>query len=101
MTLNVNRNLALETTPDFAPGVTLATDARAELAVQFIPAGSRVLDLSGATTLQRLLPSGCNYQSIVSDFNAGDFPTQAAAHSDIISHARRARTHRRRGEPVH
>jgi hypothetical protein len=84
MTLNVNRNLALETTPDFAPGVTLETDARAELAAQFIPAGSRVLDLSGATTLQRLLPTGCSYQGIVSDFNAGDFPTQAAANSDII-----------------
>src|SRR5450631_4838612 len=84
MTLNVNRNLALETTPDVAPGVMLATDARAELAAQFIPAGSRVLDLSDATTLQRLLPSGCSYQGIVNDFNAGDFPTQAAGNSDII-----------------
>ncbi|MFI4971731.1 MAG: hypothetical protein ACHP7H_03545 [Hyphomicrobiales bacterium] len=84
MTLNVNRNLALETTPDVAPGVTLATDARAELAAQFIPAGSRVLDLSGATTLQRLLPSGCSYQGIVNDFNAGDFPTKVAGNSDII-----------------
>jgi hypothetical protein len=84
MTLNLNRNLALETTPDVAPGVTLATDARAELAAQFIPVGSRVLDLSGRTTLQRLLPSGCSYQGIVNDFNAGDFPTQAAGNSDII-----------------
>src|SRR5450830_588132 len=84
MTLNVNLHLTLETTPVFAPGVTLATDARAELAAQFIPAGSRVLDLSGATTLQRLLPTGCSYQGIVNDFNADDFPTQAAAHSDII-----------------
>ena len=84
MTLNVNRNLALETTPDVAPGVMLATDARAELAAQFIPAGSRVLDISDATTLQRLLPSGCSYQGIVNDFNAGDFPTQAAGNSDII-----------------
>ena len=85
MTLNVNRNLALETTPDFAPGVTLETDARAELAAQFIAAGARVLDLSGGdTAFQRLLPTGCSYQSIVSDFNAGDFPTQAAAQSDII-----------------
>jgi hypothetical protein len=84
MTLNVNRNLALETTPDVAPGVTLATDERAELAAQFIPAGSRVLDISDATTLQRLLPSGCSYQGIVNDFNAGDFPTKAAGNSDII-----------------
>ena len=60
MTLNVNRNLALET--GFAPGVSLETDARAELAAQFILAGSRVLDLSDAMTLQRLLPNGCTYQ---------------------------------------
>lgn len=57
MTLNVNRNLALE--KGFAPGVSLETDARAELAVQFILAGSRVLDLSDAMTMQRLLPNGC------------------------------------------
>ena len=82
MTLNLNRNLALETVPDVAPGVMLAADARAELAAQFIPAGSRVLDLSGATTLQRLLPTGCSYQSAAG--NAGDFPTQAAGNSDII-----------------
>ncbi len=82
--MNVNLNLALETTADFTPGVAHATDARAELAAQFIPAGSRVLDLSSATTLQHLLPTGCSYQSSVGDFNAGAFPTQAAANSDII-----------------
>jgi len=53
MTLNLNRNLALDSTPDFAPGVALEADARAELAAQFIPAGSRVLDFSNATALQR------------------------------------------------
>ena len=93
MTLNVNSNLALETTPDFTPGVTLDTDPRAELAAQFIPAGSRVLDLSAGTALQRSLPNGCSYQGRDSvrcdggaacDFAAGDFPTQAASHSDII-----------------
>jgi hypothetical protein len=93
MTLNLNRNLALETTPDFAPGVMLETDARAVLAAQFIPSGSRVLDLSGATTLQRSLPTGCSYQGrdsvkcdggAVCDIAAGDFPTQAAGNSDII-----------------
>ena len=84
MTLNVNLNLALETAPDFAPGAALSSDSRAELAAQFIPAGSRVLDLGRASGLQALLPTGCGYQSAVSNFNAGEFPTQAAAHSDIV-----------------
>ena len=91
--LSVNLNLALEATPDFAPGVALETDARAELAAQFIPAGSRVLDLSDTTSLQRMLPNGCSYQGrdsvrcdrgAVCDIAGGDFPTQAAARSDII-----------------
>jgi hypothetical protein len=82
MTLNLNRNLALDSTPDFAPGVALEADARAELAAQFIPAGSRVLDFSNATALQRLLPAGCSYQSAAA--YTGDFPTQAAGNSDII-----------------
>ena len=93
MTSVLNLNLALEATPDFAPGVALETDARAELAAQFIPAGSRVLDLSDTTTLQRMLPNGCSYQGrdsvrcdrgAVCDIAGGDFPTQAAARSDII-----------------
>ena len=93
MTSVFNLNLALEATPDFAPGVALKTDARAELAAQFIPAGSRVLDLSDTTTLQRMLPNGCSYQGrdsvrcdrgAVCDIAGGDFPTQAAARSDII-----------------
>ncbi len=71
----------------------LETDARAELAAQFIPAGSRVLDLSDTTTLQPMLPTGCSYQGrdsvrcdrgAVCDIAGGDFPTQAAAQSDII-----------------
>jgi len=82
MTLNLNRNLALDSTPDFAPGVALEADTRAELAAQFIPAGSRVLDFSNATALQRLLPAGCSYQSAAA--HTGDFPTQAAGNSDII-----------------
>jgi len=96
MNLHVNRNLAFETTADVERRPdALALDPRAELAAQFIPAGSRVLDLSrGGTALQRLLPNGCSYQdcdqdkrdggAIVCDFNAGEFPTQAAAQSDII-----------------
>jgi hypothetical protein len=84
MTLNVKLNLALETSPDLAPGDAQAGDARAELAAQFIPAGSRVLDLGGAAALAGLLPTGCAYQSAASEFNAGEFPTQAAAQSDVV-----------------
>jgi hypothetical protein len=96
MNLQVNRDLALERIPDGGQiRAARETDTRAELAAQFIPAGSRVLDLSfGGSALQNLLPTGCSYQgcdrvdrgsgSIVCDLNAGDFPTQAAANSDII-----------------
>jgi hypothetical protein len=96
MNLQVNRDLALERIPDGErSSAAPEAEARAELAAQFIPAGSRVLDLSfGGSALQRLLPAGCSYQScdrvergsgvIVCDLNAGDFPTQAAANSDII-----------------
>jgi hypothetical protein len=84
MTINVHLNLALDTVPDVASGATPAGDARTELAAQFIPAGSRVLDLGGAGALQGLLPTGCGYQSAVSNFNAGEFPTQAAANSDVL-----------------
>ena len=98
MNLHVNLNLALETTDEVErrpDASALTADPRAELAAQFIPAGARVLDLSrGRMALQRLLPNGCSYQgcdrikrdggAIVCDFNAGEFPTQAAAQSDII-----------------
>jgi len=86
MNLQVNRNLALETAADieYRPDIAAPeTDARAELAAQFIPAGSRVLELGGSDmALRALLPNGCSYQA--GDLNAGDFPTQAAANSDII-----------------
>jgi hypothetical protein len=73
-----------------------AWDARSELASQFIPAGAHVLDLGcGNMSLQRFLPYGCTYrgcdlvardaQTIVCDFNKGEFPTDAAADADIIS----------------
>ena len=84
MNLHVNRNLALETLPDaLRQSLTLAADGdpRAELAAQFIPAGSRVLDLSGATALKTLLPNGCHYQAC--DI-AAEFPTKVAAKSDIV-----------------
>jgi len=72
-----------------------AWDARAQLAAQFIPAGARVLDLGcGKMSLQHFLPHGCSYrgcdlvardaQTIVCDFNMGQFPTEAATYADII-----------------
>jgi hypothetical protein len=73
-----------------------AWDARAELAAQFIPAGAHVLDLGcGTMSLRRYLPNGCSYrgcdlvardgQTIVCDFNAGQFPAAAAADADIVT----------------
>jgi hypothetical protein len=95
MAPQVNLNLAQEAAPDSGPADVLATEARAALAAQFVPAGSRVLDFGrGGMALQRLLPNGCHYQavgrvkrddgSIVCDLHAGEFPTQAAADADII-----------------
>jgi hypothetical protein len=84
MNLHVNRNLALETLPESDGRLEqppLAADPRAELAAQFIPAGSRVLELGRGMSLRTLLPNGCSYQSRAVD---GDFPTQAATQSDII-----------------
>ena len=75
------------------PADAPAADARAELAAQFIPAGSRVLDLGGDTALQRLLPIGCSYQAathraataaLICDFAAGEFPDPGRRQSDII-----------------
>src|ERR1700730_9922385 len=84
MDLHVNRNLALETPPDVLRQ-TLAgasdSDPPAALATQFIPAGARVLDLSGGAALKPLLPNGCSHQAC--DIDA-EFPTKAAAKSDVI-----------------
>lgn len=97
MNLHVNSNLALELPPGIAPQARAPKkkiDSRAELAAQFVPSGARVLDLSGGTALQPLLPNGCNYRGIdssrknratlVCDLNAGDFPTEAASQCDVI-----------------
>jgi hypothetical protein len=73
-----------------------AWDGRAELAAQFISAGTKVLDLGcGKMALQRYLPFGCAYQgcdlvardaqTVVCDFNAGQFPTAQAAGADLIT----------------
>jgi hypothetical protein len=66
---------------------------RAELAVQFIAAGSRVLDLSPVAGLGSRLPNGCSYvgrelvrcdAGAVCNIAGGDFPTQAATQSDVV-----------------
>ena len=94
MNLHVNSNLALEMLPEpgrDAPVSKTNKDPRAELAAQFIPSGARVLDLSGDATLERFLPGGCSYSGIgkngsglACDLNAGNFPTETAAQSDVI-----------------
>ena len=97
MNLHVNSNLALELPSDVAPPSSVSRkkiDRRAELASQFIPAGARVLDLSGSAAIQRLLPGSCSYRGIdrtgkrrsavACDLNTGDFPTEAASQSDVI-----------------
>lgn len=72
-----------------------ARDRRNELAAQFIPSGSRVLDLScHDASFQRFLPPGCDYrrcdpavydaQLIGNDFNKCKLATGAADNADII-----------------
>jgi hypothetical protein len=73
-----------------------AWDGRAELAAHFIPVGARVLDLGcGKMSLRRFLPLGCVYRgcdlvgrdadTVVCDFNQGEFPCEAAEEADIIT----------------
>ncbi len=92
MNIQVNRKLVIDSPPP-ALRQAPAIDPRALLAAQFIPAGSRVLDLSAAPALERVLPYGCSYQSRdsvtcdggnVCNIAGGDFPTKAAAQSDVI-----------------
>lgn len=98
--VGIDRSLALARKTDAARwsnpnSLEPSWDARAELAAQFIPGGTRVLDLGcGKMALERFLPYGCHYQgcdlvarnsrTIVCDFNTGQFPTEAASQSDII-----------------
>jgi hypothetical protein len=97
----INRDLALAQQTDKERWSDLASfetawDGRAQLAAQFVGAGSRVLDLGcGKMALQRFLPQGCFYRgcdlvareatTVVCDFNAGQFPTEAAAECDLIT----------------
>ena len=62
MNIQVNRKLVVDSLQP-ALRQAPAIDPRAPLAAQFIPAGSRVLDLSAASALERVLPYGCSYQS--------------------------------------
>jgi hypothetical protein len=75
--------------------VEASRERRAELAAQFIPAGSHVLDLRFSDmSLQRFLPHGCRYRSreLVAldpratgrDLSVDQFPGDAAAEADII-----------------
>jgi hypothetical protein len=94
MNTHVNSNLALETPQAIGLRANKGVcDPRVKLAAQFIPAGSRVLDLSGGLDLEQALPNGCSYQGrdrvrcdgdAVCNLAGGDFPTRAAAQSDII-----------------
>jgi hypothetical protein len=102
MALHVNANLALVPAADDVrrPHAFPKIDPRAALAAQFIPSGSRVLDLGagGGETLHDLMPLGCSYQAVdriahgkgspigdlVSDLAGGEFPTHAATQSDIV-----------------
>jgi hypothetical protein len=98
MALHVNANLALVSVTDDVrrPDAFSRLDPRAQLAAQFIPSGSRVLDLGngGGETLRDLMPLGCHYQSVdrlahgkgtlIGDLAGGEFPTHAATQSDIV-----------------
>jgi hypothetical protein len=100
MALHIGRDLALADQADAArwaaaDATAQPADERAALAAQFIPAGARVLELGcGRMALRGYLPNGCRYQgceliarhpdTIACDFNAGEFPTQAAAQADIV-----------------
>ena len=78
-----------------AEALEQAWDARAEIAAAYVPAGARVLDLGcGRMALRGFLPKSCSYRAcdlvardpdtIVCDFNAGEFPVAAAADADVI-----------------
>jgi hypothetical protein len=100
MAIHIDRNLAFADKSGAARwadanALDQAADKRAAFAAQFIPAGARVLDLGcGRMALRDFLPNGCDYQgcdliardedTVVCDFNAGEFPTQAASAADII-----------------
>lgn len=73
-----------------------AWEARSRAAADFVPAGTRLLDIGcGAMALERHLPFGCRYQpcdvvardarTIVADLNGGGIPAAAVAASDLVT----------------
>jgi hypothetical protein len=94
MALFVNSNLALELPADpdrQSTSLQAKPDPCAELAAQFIPAGSRVLDLGASPALRTLLPNGCSYVGAGKKrrahdigLNTDEFPTEAAMRADVI-----------------
>jgi hypothetical protein len=93
MALFVNSNLALELPADpdrQSTSLQAKPDPRAELA-QFIPAGSRILDLGASPALRILVPNGCSYVGAGKKrrahdigLNTDEFPTEAAMRADVI-----------------
>jgi hypothetical protein len=99
--VRIDRELALAKKTDNVrwsnpASLEAAWDHRAELAAQFISSGARVLDLGcGKMALRRFLPFACSYwgcdlvsreaDTVVCDFNRGEFPRQAAEQADIIT----------------
>jgi hypothetical protein len=96
----IDRNLALQKTTDLLRWSNVAAlergwDARAKVAARFILPGARVLDLGcGRMALRRFLSEQCSYRgcdlvarepdTIVCNFNAGEFPDEAAQAADVI-----------------
>jgi hypothetical protein len=58
------------------------SEARLALAAQFVPAGARVLDLSGGKGLRRHLPHGCTYKSVKS--NGAIDPSDVVVMLDLL-----------------
>lgn len=84
MTLHVSRSFSLKSIPVIThrpPAPQIGADPCAALAVQFIPAGARVLDLSAQKKLRRLLPECCDYRA---GEVLGSGLAQAAAEADVV-----------------
>ena len=85
MTLNVNLNLALETAPDLPPGAALSSRFARRACRPIHPgrlarARSRRAPGAAGAAAERLRLSKPRQRT----FTPANFPTQAAAHSDII-----------------
>src|SRR5258707_11959435 len=97
----IDRLLALQKKTDIHRWSSVAAlepawDARAQLAARWIAPGSKVLALGcGRMALRTFLSAQCAYRgcdlvardsdTIVCDFNAGEFPQADAAGADVIT----------------